>query len=401
MVDTATQRAYWSHRQGLDGSLAGATSAQVLERIGWARSVGGTTPYLTLFGRAGLRRAEVDADVAALRIHELPSARDCTHVLPARDFALAPQVGGGASSVGELRTAEKLGVTRAEVDMLADRVLDQLRTGGDADPAGLRRSLGDAVRSLGEEGKRRGITTTLPLAIGVLQADSRIRRVPVDGRLDQQRFRYTPWPDVPRFAGTVDDARAVLAQRYWEWIGVASLAHFRWFSGFTVAATKRAVADLALVPVDETGLLATAATVAELESYAVPSTPQVTLIGWLDSLVLLRRDLDGITDAVDRAHPLLVPARGTAAGGSLTDLPHQGIVDRGRLIGLWDYDPDSADIVWAPITKLTAAQRVATMDAVGRTAAYVREDLGDNRGMSLDSPRARAPRLAALRAHAE
>lgn len=73
MVDQAVLRAYWSHRQGLDGSVAGADSATVLERVGWARSVGGTTPYLTLFSRAGWRRAEIDADVAALRIHGLPS----------------------------------------------------------------------------------------------------------------------------------------------------------------------------------------------------------------------------------------------------------------------------------------------------------------------------------------
>lgn len=401
MVDTATLRAYWSHRQGLDGSLTGAPGAAVLERVGWARSVGGTTPYLTLFSRAGLRRAQVDADVAALRVHELPSARDCTYVLPARDFALAPMVGGGASSLAELRAAEKLGVTREEVDVLAERVLEQLHTGGAADPAALRKSLGEHIRSLGDAGKRKGITTTLPLALGVLQADCRIRRVPVDGRLDQQRFRYTPWPDVPHFQGTLDGARAILAQHYWEWLGIASRAHFRWFSGFTVTAVKKAVAELGLEPVAGTDLLGTPASLTELRSYAVPPTPQVALIGWLDSLVLLRRDLDGITDEADRVHPLLAPARGTAAGGSLTDLPHQGIVDRGRLIGLWDYDPGAEDVVWAPITRLTAAQRLATQDAVARTAAYVRDDLGDNRGMSLDSPKARAPRLAALRAHAE
>lgn len=397
MVDDVTLRAYWSHRQGLDGALAGATPAQVLQCTGWARSVGGTTPYLTLFARAGVRRAEADAAVAALDIHELPSARDCTYVLPARDFALAPVVGGGASSVAELRTAEKLGVTRSEVDALAGDVLAQL-VSGDQDPAGLRRSLGERVRSLGAAGKKKGITTTLPLALGVLQAASRIRRVPVDGRLDQQRFRYTPWPDAPVWAGTVEAARAELAQRYWEWIGVASLAHFRWFSGFTATAAKAAVTGLGLLPLDGTDLLASPETLTDVSTYAAPATPEVALIGWLDGLVLLRRDLDAITDAADRRHPLLVPS--VSAGGALTDLPHQGIVDRGRLIGLWDYDPGAGEVAWAPITKLTAVQRRSVLGAVERTTEFIRDDLGDNRGMSLDSPASRAPRLAALRAHA-
>ncbi|MEI2779219.1 MAG: crosslink repair DNA glycosylase YcaQ family protein [Tetrasphaera sp.] len=399
MVDLPTLRAYWAHRQGLDGSLAGANSAAVLERAGWARSVGGTTPYLTLFSRAGLRRDQVDADVAALRIHELPSARDCTYVLPAADFALAAVVGGGASSAAELRTAAKLGVTREEIDDLADQIVAALAR-QESDPAALRKTLGQKVRSLGDEGKKKGVTTTLPLALGVLQAQSRIRRVPIDGRLDQQRFRYTVWSDAPAWGGSREDAAADLASRYWAWIGVASLAQFRWFSAFTATAAKKATADLALRPVGDAGLLATAETITDLESSVAPNDPQVSLIGWLDSLVLLRRDLDGVTEAADRAHPLLAPARGTSAGGSLTDLPHQGIVDRGRLIGLWDYDPELGEIAWAPITDLARAQRESVEDAVARTAAYVREDLGDNRGMSLDSPKARAPRLAQLRAHA-
>lgn len=31
----------WAHRQGFDGSLAGAGAADVLELTGWARAVGG------------------------------------------------------------------------------------------------------------------------------------------------------------------------------------------------------------------------------------------------------------------------------------------------------------------------------------------------------------------------
>jgi hypothetical protein len=53
--------AWWAHRQGLDGSLAGATAAEVFARTGWARSVGGASPYLTLFSRAGIRREDADA----------------------------------------------------------------------------------------------------------------------------------------------------------------------------------------------------------------------------------------------------------------------------------------------------------------------------------------------------
>ncbi|MBI2149411.1 MAG: hypothetical protein HYU27_02245 [Acidobacteria bacterium] len=43
-------RAWWSHRQGLDGGLRGKTPGEVLNRSGWARSVGGVGPYLWFSG---------------------------------------------------------------------------------------------------------------------------------------------------------------------------------------------------------------------------------------------------------------------------------------------------------------------------------------------------------------
>jgi hypothetical protein len=394
-VDPTRLRSFWAARQGLDGSLADASSDGVLARVGWARSVGGCTPYLTLRSRAGIGRDQADADVAGLRIHELPAARDCTYVLPAADFGLAAAVGGGASSRAELRTAEKLGVTAAEVESLADDVLTVLRE-ADADPAALRRALGDRVRSLGDEGKRKGITTTLPLALGLLQADSRIRRVPVGGRLDQQRFRYTVWDDAPRFAGTADEARAVLAERYWTWIGAASLAQFRWFSAFTATAARTAVRDLGLVEVPGSDLLTSPDSLAELAATSPQAEPAVAFVGWLDSLVLLRRDLDSLVEPADRDHPLLAQCRG--AGSALGDLPHQGIFDRGRLVGLWDFDPDAGEVVAAVFPSVGADVRDAVATGVGELTTYVVDQLGDVRGFSLDSPASRRGRLDGLRA---
>jgi len=77
-------RAWWAARQGLLSVAPDQTPSAVLTRSGWARSVGGINPYLTLFSRAGIPRA-----AAAHTIHELPCVRGCTYVVPADDFALA------------------------------------------------------------------------------------------------------------------------------------------------------------------------------------------------------------------------------------------------------------------------------------------------------------------------
>ncbi|HEV8144985.1 MAG TPA: crosslink repair DNA glycosylase YcaQ family protein, partial [Bryobacteraceae bacterium] len=161
-------RAWYSHRQGLDGRLAGASAAEVLTETGWARSVGGTGPYLTLFSRAGISREAADAAVAKLEIHELPSARGCTYVLPSQDFALALKAGENFTG-NDMKVALKLGVTEKEVDKLCDAVVKALAKGTPMEVEQIREGVGNAARSLGEEGKKKGVTTTLPLALGMLQ----------------------------------------------------------------------------------------------------------------------------------------------------------------------------------------------------------------------------------------
>src|SRR4029077_3182804 len=96
----------------------------------------------------------------------------------------------------EMKVAEKLGVTAKEVDKLCEAVLSALAK-EPLDPDGIKQATGKSVRDLGDEGKKKGLTTTLPLALGRLQAAGEIRRVPVGGRLDQQRYRYARWSPNP------------------------------------------------------------------------------------------------------------------------------------------------------------------------------------------------------------
>jgi hypothetical protein len=382
--------AWWWHRQGLDGSVAAGTPAEVLATTGWARSVGGANPYLTLFARAGIARADVDTAVAALDIHELPAARGCTYVVPAAHFALALQVGRGAAD-DELAVLDKLGVARDEIDLLCAAVLDAVGA-EPLDPARLKDQLGGAVRNLGEAGRRKGQSTTLPVALGLLQAAGEIRRVPVNGRLDQQRYGYVRWT-APSTGLPDEAARAELARLYFRWVGPASLAHFRWFSGFSAANAKAAIADLDLVDVGDE-LLLSPDLADEYEAYSAPAQPGYSLLAGTDALVLLRRDHRSLLDAADveRAAP------GDKPLGGLADLPDHPIVDRGRVVGLWQYDMNERHIVrWS---FEPAEDDDVLRAAVARTEAYVRDQLGDARGFSLDSPKVRVPRIEALRAAA-
>jgi hypothetical protein len=391
-MDEIKLRAWWAHRQGLDATVAGKKPSEVLESCGWARSVGGSSPYLALFARAGLSRERIDAAVAALEIHELPSARGCTYVLPAGDFALGLKLAQGFN--GDWKVAEKLGVTRKEVDKLSEAVLRALEK-GPLDPDGLRKATGSAVRNLGPEGQKKGVTTTLPLALGELQTAGQIRRIPINGRLDQQRYSYTLWRPNPLagFKLSTEEAYVELARRFFRWIGPATLAQFQEFAAVGVKAAKAAVEPLKLEAIaagDERLLLPRDREA--FEAFRVPKSPQYVLLGSIDSMLLLRRDLGSLLDTADRSRQLFVD-KGTRAAGDLKDLPSHAILDRGRIVGVWEYDPETESIAWTAFAK----RDKALQQAVSRMEEWVRTELGDARSFSLDSPKSRAPRIAALR----
>jgi hypothetical protein len=392
-MDDARLRAWWAHRQGLDGSLWDRYPALVLERSGWARSVGGVGPYLTFFARSGAGRQAIDQAVADLSIHELPSARGCTYVVPAIDFALALRLSQQPGLVAQ-KVGFRLGVSAHEVDRLCTAVVVALAA-GPIDPEQIRMATGDASRSLGDEGKKKGLTTTLPLALGKLQSEGVIRRVPANGRLDQQRYLYTLWQPNPLAGFTLSDEEAAteLARRYFRWIGPATLSEFQWFSGLGAKASKAAIEPLRLVPVEAgSDRLMFDDDRDDFLRFEPPKEPRYVLVSSLDAITAHRRDVRTLVDGIDWGHRLL-GGREKAAGSALSDLPSHAILDRGRLVGLWEYDVEAQSVVCTTFSP----QSEALHTAIANTERFIREELGDARSFSLDSPKSRAPRIAALR----
>lgn len=361
-------RAWWFHRQGLDGTLAGLSAKEVLARTGWARSIGGAAPYVTLFARAGLRREEVDKALAKAEINELPAARGCTFVIPSADFPLALAAGKPFAD-DELKVARRLAVSDKEIESLCAAVRKAL-VKEPLNPDDLKKKLGNAVRNLGPEGVKKGLSTTLPVALGLLQAAGDIRRVPVNGRIDGQRYKYAAWKCAPK--GTFTD----LARRYFSWIGPAAVSEFQTFAGLGVKAAKEAIEPLGLVEA-ESGLFLLPEDREAFAKFQAPKKPQYALVSTLDAMGNLRDCWKALLDPGDAAR----------------DVPGHLILDRGRVVGRWEFDPEAgtiASVSFVPRDK-------ALEKAVQVTETFIREDLGDLRSFSLDSPKSRAPRIEKLR----
>ncbi len=384
-------RAWWSHRQGLDGRLHGKSPAEILTETGWVRGLGGVGTYLALFARAGITREDTDKAVAKLQIHELPAVRGCTYILPTTDFALALKAGQPFEGA-DMRVALKLGVTEKEIDKLSEAVLKALED-GPLDPEGIREATGKASRSLGEEGKKKGLTTTLPIAIGRLQSTGDIRRVSTNGRLDQQRYQYALWRPNPlaKFKMSPEEMNVEIARRYFTWTGGATLAEFQAFSALSVKASKAAFETLKLVAFEGDRFILPQHR-DEFESFKVPKQAHYTLVGSIDGLTLFRRDIKTFVDAADQTREFYAD-KGFEKVGAFGDLHSHAIFDRGRLVGLWEFDPTTDSIAWASFIPKNKDLQAA----VAATENYVRTQLGDARGFSLDSPKSRAPRIASLR----
>jgi hypothetical protein len=171
------------------------------------------------------------------------------------------------------------------------------------------------------------------------------------------------------------------------------MSEFQWFAGLGVKAAKEAVASLGLVPAapgsDRLLLPEDADAFAKT---TVPGEPQYALVSSLDAISAARRELATLVDPADLP-PLAALDPGAKPGSAISDLPSHAIFDRGRLIGVWEYDADAGAIVWGTFDGRADA---ALKREIAETETFVRDQLGDARSFSLDSPKSRRPRIDAI-----
>jgi len=161
-----------------------------------------------------------------------------------------------------------------------------------------------------------------------------------------------------------------------------------------VKTTKAAVEPLGLVPAEPgSDRLLLPDDAARFEAFEPPTTPAYALVSGLDPIAANRREMQSLIDPKDRERTVVVDTSAKPLGG-LVDLPSHAILDRGQIIGLWEYDVDSRSIAW---TTFGRKKDRALDAAIEETQAFVRDELSDARSFSLDSPKSRAARVASLR----
>ena len=287
------------------------------------------------------------------------------------------------------------GVTDEEIDRLSAGVLTALNE-GTLDPKALKEKLGDLVRNLGPEGKKRGMTTTLSMVLVRLQTQGKIRRKSINGRLDSQRYAYVIWTENPIEDAKMskEEALKTFAAFYFEWIGPAAPPFLQWMTGLGVKATSELIKTLDLVPIEEgSEFLIFTKDIEEFKSFQIPTDPIYQLVSGLDNSIHLRRDHRWLVDESDKGFEFLSD-KGLGPIGGVVDLSCNAILERGRLIGFWEFDFDAKEVVYRTFN---GDRPEALKSEADKMTKFLNEGLGDCRSFSLDSPESRRPRIELLR----
>src|SRR5262249_53121959 len=151
----------------------------------------GVDAYLAVRARAPkMTRADLEALVEASRVQVIPAVRGCIYLVPRAHVALALRFAEDMVKKRNERELEKVGVTAKEIAEAGKAIVKAIgRAAMTADA--LRKALpAGAVRSLGEVGKKVGISSTLPVALRELEFQGKIERALEGGRLDTERYAW-------------------------------------------------------------------------------------------------------------------------------------------------------------------------------------------------------------------
>lgn len=396
-------RAFWHRKQGLAAPRDG-DPADVVAATGWARTLGGVDVYLAVRARCpGLRRDELDHAVGRGALRVVPAVRGCIYLVPAGDVPLMMALAADLQRPRTERDLEKVGVELSEVEDLAAEVAKALADGPLSTP-GVRKALPEgAVRSLGDVGKKVGLSSPLPVALRELEFRGEIERSPIGGRLDTERYEWrlaeTPAVAIP------DDKigrLAAVTRRFFEFFGPATLKELATWVGVPQRDAKAAMAELPLVPVAIEGHGEAWVLEDDRQALAAASTapPAFAFLPFEDNFVTVHGGPGVLVNPAFHDRP--VKQWGGSGGpttlGEARHIGNRPLLLGERLVGFWEYDPDAGEVVAATFESLSRGRELTLRTHGERLAAFVHGQLGHARSFSLDTDDAVRQRAAELRA---
>lgn len=232
-------RRYCYRRQGF-GLDRARTVLEIADRVA---GLYGTAPtcYLSMAARMnGFGLQDLDTELYVNKsLIRMRAMRGSMFVVPTSIVPAVHQATGASARKAFKRLIEKCGVSAARYSKTAEKIMDALAT-GPLTVAEIRKT----VSPLSKEEER-----ALNFIIGLMCGEGLLVRATVKGgwRSDQYRYaRFAEWlTGVDLDSVDARQGRAIVARRYFESFGPASLADFLWWSGFSKNDGEEILSDIA------------------------------------------------------------------------------------------------------------------------------------------------------------
>jgi Winged helix DNA-binding domain len=380
----AHARALWWQKQALAGTTKGPLAA-LLGDSGWLRTLGGTDVYIAARARRpGMKRAELDAAVAAgdLRVH--PAVRGCIYLVPSSAVPDLLALNAEAWRAQTEKDLAKIGKTIAVVEALAPAVLATLTE--PMTPDAIRKAFPGDIPSFGDAGKKVGLSSPLPLALRLLEFAGKIERSLDGGKLDSERYLWRKTAGKLGEAARDHDQRvANVVDAFLGFAGPATLAQLSAWSGRAQRDLKAAMAKLDAVAVEVEGL--GEAYVRPADQKAKPPAPRgIALVAFEDNY-LVNHGLAVVTDP--KHHALEADIWGSDKGpealGKASHVLSRTILIDGLIAGFWEVDPRTAGAVWHTFDPAPKALARELDERTADTAKFLLDELGHAKVFTLDT----------------
>lgn len=377
-------RGHWMARSGLD-TLRDEPLPALAAHRGWFRTLGGVDAALVaLARRASLAPDELDRAVCEARaMHVSPAARGCMYVVPSEHREAALKVGFSMWAWREVKHLTMAGVTMEELEALIATLHDALDDVPRTVDAVKDRMPPGSVRSLGDRGRKVGLSTAFPHALRYAEARGMALRVPADGHLRHERYLWC--------RGDGYQIQGDLADVVRHHLEVAAPLRARDVANWTGAGVREVTSvlqhmDLATLSVE--GVDGAFFLPRDQEAWIQEPAPPCAsprLLALVDPFVECRGVLQHLVEAP--YHGVVVPTANTEPRpiGAAGMLWLRTVVDEGRIVGVWEMDLDAGEAVVALFAPLSPARRELLEMERRRVGAFLMA-LGDARAFALDTP---------------